>query len=146
MPRRRKASGSDTTRSRYERSRKSRRVVQKQPANAERRLHTRENIVGKALRRSRDSVGSTTRRIRARLRDDRIRNRRDPVQTSRKTAARGLPEPALSLVKTNAIAHRKQMPATPCARKKQERRAVIIAKGFGGINRARQYRSHRKCR
>lgn len=143
--RRRRASRSVTTRSRYERVRKSRRVVQKQPANAERRLHARESIVGKAIRRSRDSMVPLGSRSRTSLRHDRLGNRRGYMQ-ARADAPRRLPKSALPMATTNANAHRSKMPATPCARKKSARRAVIIATGYGGINKAKQYRRHKSCR
>lgn len=144
MPRR-KASRSGTTKSRYERVPKSRRVVQRQPANAERRLHAREDIVGKAIRRSRDSLVPLGSRSRRALRHDRVGNRRSYLQ-ARADAPRRLQKSSLPMATTDANAHRNQMPATPCARKKSARRAVIIATGYGGINKAKQYRRHKPCR
>lgn len=38
-----------------------------------------------------------------------------------------------------------QSKATPCARKKETRRSVIIATGHGGINKARNYRKQKPC-
>lgn len=146
MPRRRKRSGTATARSTSNRLRTRRRVVQKQPANAERRVYAKESVVRRSIRRSRETVGQSTSRIRARLRDARLVHGGDNLPQSKPRPARRLPQRPLSLAKTNAIAHREKMPPTACARRKQERRAVIIAKGFGGINRVKDYRRHRACR
>lgn len=142
--RKRKRSVSDTTKSRSRSSPRSRRrVVQKQPANAERRVYTQQGISRRVIRRGRDSLGEGT--DRSGVSRPRSPDRRASL-LAQKRAKKGLPKPVLQMAVPNAIAHRKKMPATPCARRKTERRAVLIAKGFGGINKVRNYREHRKCR
>jgi hypothetical protein len=66
-----------------------------------------------------------------------VRAQRSP----RKRLSAGL----LPLRRPNENASRQQTTRSVCARKKETRRAVIIANGHGGINNANRYRRHRKC-
>lgn len=86
-----------------------------------------------------------------RLRRDKVQTRsaygRDSLPARKKRAQKsGLPSAVVLVRPENARKDRRQADKkTPCAARKQIRRAVIIAKGHGGINRAKNYRRHKKC-
>lgn len=151
MSKRKKRTSSGTirrkSRSDFRQSRRSagtsRRVVQKRPTYVERRMRSREAAFRRVARRSRDTLVQST--LRGELRRPRSLNRRTRLLSQHRTQKR-LPKSLLPLARPYAIAHRETVPPKACARRKSERRAVIIARGFGGINHARKYREHTKCR
>lgn len=145
MPRRSKSRRSERNLRRSRRTAaRSRRVVQKQPTNVERRSAAAQAIRRRAIRRSRDDVESSSKR--RDLRKAGLLDRRVVMQESKKPAGRRLSLAPLPVAKRNANAQRETMLATPCARKKTARRAVIIAMGYGGKNGFRNYKEQRKCR
>lgn len=75
---------------------------------------------------------------------DRLRDRRDNLH-GRKPVI-GLPSAVLQERRLNENASRQKTTRSVCTRKKETRRAVIVANGYGGINNVRDYRSHQKCR
>lgn len=102
--------------------------------------------LGRTVRRSTDESPGET-RTQAVSRRAGLRVRRSILRPDRKkTSVARLPELVLSARPFDENAHRKTDARQVCARKKQQRRAVIIATGSGGINHAKRYRSHSKCR
>ena len=102
----------------------------------------RRGRVSRIPERSRNS--QTPRRTDNELRT-RTRFRRTRVRASGKTAARGLPAGSLSLRRDNENASEKQTTPRVCTRTKATRRAVIIAKGYGGRNGFKDYKQHKRC-
>lgn len=75
-----------------------------------------------------------------------LRHRGTAVLARSKSApARRLPQSVLSSRSLHENASSRKTTRGVCTRKKQERRAVIIATGYGGINNARNYRRQKKC-
>jgi hypothetical protein len=72
------------------------------------------------------------------------RHRRTPVRTLRGTRPR-LSTTLLPVRGTNENASGVQTKRSLCTRKKQARRAIVIATGHGGINHANKYRRQKKC-
>jgi len=74
--------------------------------------------------------------------------RRDSLRgnAERRSTNKGLPTSVLSLRRRDENASDNQTTRSVCTRKKATRRAVLIATGYGGINGARQYKEHKKCR
>lgn len=72
------------------------------------------------------------------------RRRKVAVRKPRRATRTGLPEYILPPRRDDENA-RSRSP-TRCARKKEVRRGVIIATGYGGLNHTRNYKEHRKCR
>ncbi len=75
----------------------------------------------------------------------RARDRRNRLRPS-KRARRRLSHLGLSLRRPNENASDNQTALRVCTRKKETRRAVIIATGHGGINGQRNYRRRKSCR
>lgn len=124
-----------------------------QPARSDspRRRHGASSLV--PSRRPLDRIRSRTERRRRTivsrtLRDDvpgQRQFRRDDLQPRRRSRS-GLPATTLSLRRPNENASREKTSGKLCTRKKEVRRAVIMATGYGGINNARNYRKHEQCR
>lgn len=74
------------------------------------------------------------------------KHRRANLRTSRENTARRLPRSSLPVFRRNENASDPQTTRSVCTRKKQARRAVIIATGYGGVNNQRNYRRHKQCR
>lgn len=72
------------------------------------------------------------------------RQRRANLQSQRKPRS-GLSPASLSLRRTDAPASRVETTRSVCTRKKEARRAVIIATGYGGINNQTNYRKRKSC-
>lgn len=64
----------------------------------------------------------------------------------RSKAGAGLQATRLQMLRPRRTASRKATTPGVCTSKKETRRAVIIANGYGGINNARNYRRHERCR
>lgn len=73
------------------------------------------------------------------------RNRRSDLQ-SRRGPRKGLSSVMVSLRRTDENASALQTRRSLCTRKKQARRSVIIATGYGGINGYTNYRRQKSCR
>lgn len=87
-----------------------------------------------------DTSVRRTSRVSSRLRDRRAR-----VLASRKTAAtKRVPSSVVSTLRAHEDAPRKSA-AKACTRRKETRRAVIMATGYGGRNGVRRYAKRRPC-
>lgn len=76
---------------------------------------------------------------------DRLRDRRAGLHAQRRTRE-GLPVGVMPARRLNENASRRETRPSLCTRKKETRRAVIIATGHGGVNNSRNYKEHKKCR
>lgn len=72
--------------------------------------------------------------------------RRSGLRPFSRRSADGLSKRVVSPRRRDETSRRKAATPRVCAEKKQARRAVIIAKGYGGLNGATDYRRHKKCR
>ena len=70
-------------------------------------------------------------------------NRRGKMQPPKPSPARRLPASLVSARKTNEDASSRK--TTKCTQKKNVKRAVIIATGYGGINKAKRYKERKPC-
>jgi hypothetical protein len=73
------------------------------------------------------------------------RNRRANLRPQRRAEPR-LSAGVVPVSRFNEHASRVETTRSVCTRKKEARRAVIIATGHGGINGQRQYKPRRKCK
>lgn len=77
---------------------------------------------------------------------DGSRNRRNTLPTRRKiTADARLPTARLFTPERDGLASPKETKLGACAARKETRRSVIIATGYGGRNGVRDYDKRRKC-
>lgn len=111
---------------------KPRRVVRALP---------KDNQSTVVVERRRNTEDSATRRNEM---PHKPRQRRADLRAQRR-ARRRLPATGLPVRRVNENASDKQTTRSVCTRKKQARRAVVIANGYGGRNNARKYRRHTKC-
>lgn len=141
---RRKGSKRRTRRSVSRRSAESRRVQQTETPS--RRVDRTARKIGWQTPEQSPSRGKSPRKKRDIL-HIRPGLRRDILRPRKKSTTAGL-SPALVLSRRgDARQDRSEtQDRTSCARRKDERRAVIIATGYGGINRAKDYRRQTKCR
>ncbi|AXL15458.1 hypothetical protein [Microviridae sp.] len=72
-------------------------------------------------------------------------HRRTDMREPGKTTVRRLSSTILPLRRDNENASDKQTTRSVCTRKKQAKRATIIATGYGGKNGFTNYKQHRKC-
>lgn len=137
----RRSKGRSRTRSRYGIQVQTTQTPSRRSVSASSRK--RRSPTGSSLPRYRSSPVQSvagTRRVRSEPRDRGV-----TVLPPRKRAARKRMSPALVSTRTLNENARPKTPAK-CARKKAARRAVIIATGRGGINGAKRYRQHERCR
>lgn len=135
-----------------------RRVERKRPVSSAglpspRRRHGQAQAVPsrRRIRRVHRATGRSRRTEVAGLTRDEVpakrRHRRDPVRSSLQPAKPSrLPTSVLRRRNYPENASQKKTTRSVCTRKKQTRRAVIIANGYGGINNVRNYRRHETCR
>lgn len=70
---------------------------------------------------------------------------RNDVRPTRKRTKKRMPRGMVSAPTRNENAPARKA-TNVCARKKSEKRAVILATGYGGINGRRNYKEHTSCR
>lgn len=124
------------------RNRQSRRSL---PEGIEEVRRRTENIFAGPLIRSTDAPRQRT-RMAGNVMLSGLRNRRKKMQPRKGSPTAGLSK---SVVLTPSRDGRtdasKTSPAGLCARRRNSRRAVVIATGYGGRNGVTDYRRHEKC-
>lgn len=76
----------------------------------------------------------------------RLRNRGNLVQQPPRTVKRRVSPAVLPARAALEDAPKQKASRRDCARKKDTRRAVLLARGFGGINGRRNYAHHTRCK
>jgi chemotaxis response regulator CheB len=117
-----------------------------------RRASARRTLETLSERRSRRRLVASPKRVqdsansrrKANRLPDRILDRRTRLSPQRSTRPR-LSNTVLQVRRTDENASARQTTRSVCTRKKEARRAVIIATGNGGINGVRNYKKHRRC-
>lgn len=138
---RKRRSNTRETRSRSA-SRASR--LQGRPDYLQRRRRSPQTVVERALRRSRYKKRGVTEGT---LGLSSYRIRRNPLQSGRPISTQRRLSPGMVSARPyHEDASARQTTKQVCTRKKSVRRAVIIARGFGGKNNFRNYKEHRSCR
>lgn len=120
------------------RKRASRRQADPGPTRVKRRENRVSRIAAAKRRSNRESDSGTQAMLR------RLGDRRAPLRRKPSTKPR-LQESLLPARHRNEDASSSKTGHRQCAQKKQKRRAVILAAGFGGRNNFRNYKEHRSC-
>lgn len=91
--------------------------------------------------------GESARRERASgMQGQRLHGRAGLQASRRRSSGRRLPEGVVPAFLSDARKKDSAVSRRTCAGKKQVRRAVIIATGYGGVNGAREYARRKSCR
>lgn len=123
------------------RSRKVSRVSSRDPNKIVRARHTTGGGVTVVVRSGRIANPRSQNNELSR----RHRDRREALRQHRQRARTRLSSSPMSLRRYNENASRNKTTRSVCARKKEARRGVIIATGYGGINGARNYKRRKTC-